>query len=717
MPESVQIHPVAAPPFAVVPKETERAALGPIRLRADLFEKGIGQRQQIQPAVQQMLIGMQRSIGNRGVEQFVRSGESFQSTTSIRRKPTSDYTPEEDPSKQASVQPANPQPTFAERPSPLGPLPESPSPAPSGEGAALGPSVADTPSVSPTVSDHPEGGVAPPSSDPAPSLNQPSTPAAKQPSPANPSSGVNWEEVITGNITRTGLEVTRVIPALGLSTGLAADGITAYNDIKTLKGIDAPWTKGLIGIRGVVGAANGVVGHLGYLNELFDDVAVASGVGAPLAVPGAAIRETIGAVKLGIDSGQTFLDLLLMTDAAYQQQTSPQQNQWKAMTTNYVGNFASSIVSTGIDGLAVMSAGTAQTQVITEAARSVKIVSAAKGQIIGFLQGLFGIYFGDLFPKEATSAPGSTARIVPTTQRIATDVGPDQQTSAADMRSLFLEGAALELQGMKRGYMIGDTILDLAQGAVKQDMDRLQNVVRVLSGGKDPFLFARDHATGSLKDMRERVSSLGKMAQSSTNAKQKAATVEGVADKMMKSVDAIQLPQLAAPTANTGLGALDKAYNATAGVATGGAQLLLNKARPALDSTKKAVNAPARSLKEHAVEIGGIMDMVNKQAVEQVKHAEIQIDLLAKQLSKCSNFEQVMNTLIEQVMRTVGLSGKFEIDDVRKAWKSLGLMIDNKIKFVDAERAKKTTAPMQRSFDDGFGPTPDSPPLPVAPPQ
>lgn len=619
------------------------------------------------------------------------------------------------------------------RPSAAAPTP-SPTPT-TAPGAS--PSPTPAPSTAAGRGTTPAGGPAPAAAGPArpndPGATAPSLPAPipdpNTPTLANASSGINWGAIWDGgatapNFTRGVLEIARIAPGWGGVAGVIADGINWWQDIDNLSNVDAPWTKTMLHVRNGIALLNNVVGHLQYIDELATDLGAISIVGVEIVPFTTTIHEFLSGVKLTLDGAQTMADFLLMCDAIYQRQTSPPGsptfNAWNNMTGNYMVNFGSSVFTTYMDVLGASTGGIANTEVIKNSVAAGRgIFQTAKyGQKAAqsIIQGWVGVWGGSPIagangpdapaspatvpasaPPATSAAPGSS----PAPARMADAAGSKLQLASGQLqrfpgsdaggssgfgqgvdataRRAFFSVVLAELQAMKNMYTVGDTAIGVAGESIDSMVAELRRVATELLDGQDPFIFARDSATRALDYLNGRIGDLAQMSALASNAHEKSDWLTNTANDLLGRVDALTVPAINLTGSNTGVGVVDTVTDFGANVANSGAQALLRQLEGAVTQAKRAAHVPLDAMKEHASEIGGFLQVVTDQAAEQIAFIQAKIAELSTQLAACNNFEDVINTLVNQILREAGIEGRVEVDDIRQGWRALGALIDDKI--------------------------------------
>ncbi len=609
------------------------------------------------------------------------------------------------------------------------------------------PTPAPAPASTPASSGQTGGGGAPATAgpsrpnDPGSSTTAPPAPVPipdpNTPTLANASSGINWGAIWDGgatapNFVRGGLEIARIAPGWGGVAGAVADGINWWQDIDNLSSVEAPWTKSMLHVRNAISLLNNVVGHLQYIDELATDLGAISIVGVEIVPFTTTIHEFLSGVKLTLDGAQTTADFLLMCDAIYQRQTSapgsPTFNAWNNMTGNYVVNFGSSVFTTYMDVLGASTGGIANTEVIKNAVTSGRSIfqTAKYGEkaVQSIIQGWIGVWGGSpaagangpdapAAPTPAASAP-APARMADPGLGSQSTFGPMQRIPGSDAggasgygsgvdavaRQAFFGVVLSELQAMKSMYTTGDVAIGVAGDSIDNMVAELRAVATELLDGQDPFIFARDSATRALDYLTRRIGDLAQMGALASNAHEKSDWLTNTANDLLGKVDALTVPHINLTGTSTGVGVVDDVTNFGANMANSSANALLHQLEGAVTQAKRAAHVPLDAMKEHATEIGGFLQVVTDQATEQITFIQGKIADLSAQLAGCNNFEDVINTLVNQILREAGIEGRVEVDDIRQGWRALGTLIDDRIAWAEGNMRGGGGGVASRSVDD-----------------
>ncbi len=627
---------------------------------------------------------------------------------------TPTYVPAPPPRPQPQV---GPPPPVAVPPSGVAPAPPTPAPAPSFEprppaAAAPSPMPTDSPSSGRSLEQAPT---------PMPGLGDraPAEPT-KVPRGSNrvpdPSCNMEWGSLwddpsAAMSVVRMPLEVLRAWPGFGLLAGVAADGMNVYQDFDLIADEDAPFIKGVMGARSILLVFNNAIGHITYVNQLVQKGLVVSVVGLEFAPVTVAINDLLKATKIVEEEFQSFIDVGLMVGAAYRAGKAPpgsqSQKNFDAMATNYAANVLVDQANFVIDIVDVVTGGISSGEVVKTGVRATDAIlkgSVKLGPIIrSILINWFGVYGGSIVgpvigkeraalaaasPRKA--APGS--KTPPLARSVQRQVAARTRGGAGGVtRRVAAEIILAELQGIRGAYVTGDMLLAGASDLIADMMAQLNEVATVATGGRDPFILARDSGKDALKDLSEMIGSLAEMEVLSKDSAGYTVDVTEAADSVLGFVDAVKVPDVEIPQAELGDTVVadfaEGLVNTVGGLTAAGLQLVVDQLNGAVDEMKPAVREPVEDIKAQAVEAGEFMEMFAKALREQIEWAEEKTEDISTKLGKCSNFEEFIDLMISEVMHMLGIEEDFHIDDIRQGWAALGVEIDEAIAWAQRMRA------------------------------
>jgi hypothetical protein len=543
-----------------------------------------------------------------------------------------------------------------------------------------------------------------PSSAPAGPTTAPGTTPASPtigdcPSPADAVSNIDWEGFWKDeklNIIRTALEVARLWPGFGLLAGGAADFINASQDFDAIKGEDADTIKDAMVVRHAIAITNNALGHAIYVTQLIQDIATASVVGAEVDAVTIPLNEAMLTVKVGLDGAQFMLDFGLLCGAKYRSMKAPpgpagdaSKAAWDGMVANYEANLLGDLVGGIFDIIDLSSAGFANAGPVKQGGKAVKeafsVAKFVKGLIKSVLQGWFGVWGGKAF--ERNKCYGVLGRQV------------EQQAA---------QFILTELTVMKASYQLGDLIIGAAADHIAKQIAELNQIATIATGGKDPFILARDAAVEGLGHMEQRIADLADMQVLSSSAKEKAEAVRGFCDEALAKIALVVVPTITLPKPQTGLGeTADELAAMAAEAANALVEGMISELREGVESLKREVSDPVRDIKGHADELGEFFQVVTDEALVQIGVASRKVADFKGKLAQCHKLEDVVNLIVRQVFDMVGMQSDFEIDDIRKLWVDVGGMIDEGIVWAQAlHDGERVPEPRNVTDEEDDVPTP-----------
>ena len=532
---------------------------------------------------------------------------------------------------------------------------------------------------------------------------------AREPAPAAAppaaGSGVDWahvwDEVMffengvpTSDSFRLIGEVGRVVPVFGAFTGAAADSIAAHQDVfgGTWK-YEAPITRTLLAARGATNLLNNGLGHLNYVSQLTQDtVALFSGFTGTWFTAG--INEGLAISKLIVDGFQSGLDATITTMALWNAiEAGPpapgnleEIDAWLALAVNYEANLVGDVIGMVVDGIDILTAGLGHGNTLEDIGLWLADMGVWGRNIFNLivdeLQGQLNLRGGGLLM-------GGLEEVV---QPAVARASLGREVSG---ESLALDAAIFQLRQVQGAHQLGDQLLGQAGGAVGELAARANEVGTALLDGQEPFTFVREQAADVVGEVRTRIAVLGELAQGGTNA---AATTDGVlanVAQMRAALEALEVPEelgLEAPDLGEGMlaDAGEAVLGAGAELAGQGASAALAQIQSALDAAKEAAFEGLDAVAENADEIGRFMQLLAEQSQRQAVELETMLATFEEALSRTQNFEELFETLIEQMLAAAGIEADIDFDDLRAAWADAGGWIDGMLADLEARRAGET---------------------------
>jgi hypothetical protein len=505
---------------------------------------------------------------------------------------------------------------------------------------------------------------------PAAPATAPQTPTG--PTPEDPSSGIDWEAILAGpgpSLIRTGLEVTRAIPVGGLFTGGISDAVNAVQDMRSVASVAPPELLVFMAGRHAIAIFNSVLGHAVYCVELVQDVATASVAGAEFDALTVPLNGLLLSGKLAVDGFQTGLDLLLRCSAMYGRFVLPGDDAakaaWQGMLDNYDANLLGDLGGAMLDAYDFGTVGFGNAQVVKTAATTAKEVFAACGFLktaaLTVLQGWWNVWGGN--------APG-VIRSLPTT----------------------VAGALIvqELMRMKTAYALADLAIDETSELFGALTAELELRAQAMLGGRDPFIAAREAAVAGLETMEGQIEELRTMHALTTDGAQKAAEVDEACGMGLALLDTLALPEPNLPDVELGEGAAadlaEDALNLGGMVLGAGLDVMMARVAEEVELIKGTLREPLETIRANAAAMGTFLQILTDEAAEMLAEAEERTARFREELARCEDFEDVTDTLIDQIFEVLGMGEGFEVEDVREGWAELGIQLDEALIWAEALR-------------------------------
>jgi hypothetical protein len=542
----------------------------------------------------------------------------------------------------------------------------------------------------------------------------PTTPGG--PDPASAASGQDWLAWFADtplNVIRSGLEITRVWPGVGAFTGLASDVANGFTDLYAIKDEDAPVVKTVLVIRNILNALNNLIGHVNYLGQLISDAALLSVIGAELTAIADAIGMTLKEIKILLDLAIGIIDIGLWAAAEQKARNAGPAGKaaWQGMVANYRANMIGDLATLLVDCWDAATATEGQGEMTKEALYSVRGFLQATRKfgptLINWIQGLFNVWGSKATASADASSSSADAAApaapVPAVARVV--AGPTVARLDVDGSSVARKAASMvivnELTQAKIAYGMADQMIDVAAQVVPHIVAHMEEQMRVVLGGRDPFEFFRDAGANILHSLSERAGALENAAVLSSSGKEKADAVRAGCDRALGVVDSLRLPSIDIP----------------------GADLLLGPVRGAMDSAKNMARAPINDLRGSADEVAEFLQIFADGAREQVGWCRQQLQELSEGLARCNSFEDVANLMLGKIQEVLGTGTNMTVQDIRNYWNELGPQIDAAMQWaielgqdgpVPAAPAAAATAPATPAdpSSGGASSAPSAAPLP-----
>lgn len=519
--------------------------------------------------------------------------------------------------------------------------------------------------------------------------------AVRTPDATSPTSGVDWATIWEAeglNLVRTALEVTRLIPAVGLWGGLAADAINAYQDITSVPEGDASeLMTAAISVRHVVNAANNAVGAVLYVDQLIQDGLAGSVIGAEF-VPFTFVINEIGTDgKVILDGAEFFCDASIAIAAHYGRVSSApgssEEAAWQGLVDGYQANMFTDLFSFGNDMIGLLSGGASQSGGIGQATRSFgQIARTAKWAWPAMRSFLISLW--NVWGSKTTADHGPTPSATPAgVARALGGVALHRQSDADPLAAFAWDVATAELRAMKGAYEVGDALLGEAGGLMAERIAEANEFMTAMLDGREPFEVIKETTVQMIADMNSRVGTLGELAALATDAQTNAASVREGVSGLMEQVRSLTVPSIEIPTPELGEGVAADIGEAVLGAgaeAAGAAlELVVDQVRDAVESAKEGLLGPLQSIIEEADGIGEFLAIVADGARIQVELCHGWVADLESKLAHCDSFPEMLEALVNQALDLVGIEGEFSFEQLHQSWKEIGPLIEEAIAYAE----------------------------------
>ena len=516
-------------------------------------------------------------------------------------------------------------------------------------------------------------------------------------------------------------ELSRVVPGVGLFTGVAADAVGGYQDVLAIPKGSGTITEGLIILRGVVNAINSAVGHVKYVTELIQDGLISSAIGsAALPISAAAINVESG-LKIYLDLSVQVIDSAVLVGAAQNQSLSdpksPEFGQWQKLIDGYQANLIGDIVGTVLDFVGMLSAGTANEGPIGQGARVLSTIGLLlrnhRQVLVSWAQGIFNVLGSGLPGIEGEQIPvkrkpGPSVPPAGSSQGAVSNaiVGPGGGSAAQSTALLATAGVVSEETASAR---VAWQTIDLGLGVLKkqsdQQMAELDAVVKRLSGGKGLFAVIRDSGLKAIGNLRARVDKITQFEPMAAEGRKKAEKVRDGAAGVLGTIDAFTVPDITIPRAKVGDGILAGAAEAVVNTASDAVntqlKALIRRLQQSVDTARSEARKPVVGARDKAVEFINVIDIAEKVALTQKAAMSKYADNFERGLAKCHGFEDAVDLMIVQIAAATGLT-PFTVQEVRDGWASIPAELD-RLDILAAGLRKRAAALAHEEEEDSAG--------------
>lgn len=482
----------------------------------------------------------------------------------------------------------------------------------------------------------------------------------------NPRSSIDWLGM-PASFARAGLDVTRVIPLVGMFTGMTADVIEGAQNLATAGDTGNQWMELGVMLRQGIVFMNNVIGHVLYVGELCQDAAIVSVVGIELEVVIAPGDEALAMFKLVLQSLQTVADIAILAGAVVGAENSVVgSEEWeahKSLASGFVVDAGLDVAGLLMDIGDTCTAGLMNGQVVKEATRSVfglkAFGQAFLDNLDDIIQAWISIFGGD----------GISAII---------DLGQQKSDGAttADAASIMIG----ELAEIQQVHSFGDGAITAATTQVETMLADLRTLQEEALGGKEPFIAMRDAMLDGLAQFEGRLIALQEADSLATSAESEVASILANLDAAEAAVDQLRLPEIKLPE-HTELGdnpladGIEGVVDTGAGVANEAIAAATQKLQAAIDAVKGAVVSEIHPQRAEIEAFAQFITTFKQLVAEQLALVTDAVTKLREHAAAADNPEELIDALLAQVAEMLGMEGELSVDELRQQWVAAGARI------------------------------------------
>ncbi len=468
-------------------------------------------------------------------------------------------------------------------------------------------------------------------------------------------SGIDWHQFWQNqkwNVARTVLEAGRMIPGWGLLPGLASDAINGWQDVSSLNGVDADGFKTAMVVRDAFSALDNVVGTVSYNVQLVQDIATASVVASEADAALVPINEFLSGLKAGMDGSLMAIDLIMESGALYNEINAPpgsaEEGKWRGVVNNYANNILGDTISVILDITSLASGGFSNSEGVKDVANEGKnvfsISKAFWNAFKGASQGWLSTWGGN----------------TPWHGIVKMQAG----------QTIVQEAAVIQLV-----YDGLTELIDAAADSVADQIAQMELLLTVLNDGQDPVVQIRDAGVAGLAAMQQKIGQLQQLETSAGTAHDKATTIASWCDDATSTVNGLQVPHLTVPQADTGSDTLDAVVNTVGGAAQVLVDELTSKITDLVTEAKSSIGDGLNTIKSNASDIAQFLQILQDQTAQQITYLQTTITDFMTKLANCQDFNQLFNTLLDEIGKAIGFDQGLSFEALRADWAQLGPLI------------------------------------------
>lgn len=465
-------------------------------------------------------------------------------------------------------------------------------------------------------------------------------------------------------------EMARVIPGVGMFTGVLAGSIQMYQDLMTSIQTGDVFLGGVTLLRNSVNLVNGLIGDVSYLITALQDAGLVATAGSTATGPGVAIagtiegfivfcNEIVSILNFILDLVMLFLDTLVVVHTTLKLSLVPMNEDeiaaHKNLRVGYIGNGAADLISTFLDGLDVASAGLLHGEVIEKFAKAYKGMSFLQKFGIKALGKLDEILAGIIIPGEVNLIQG---------KREGEELEDDDENGLEELLGTFVL-ANQKFESLDGG---AKALLDMWPTFVEQ----MEAKIEEMSDGREPFEVAQEMFDQALAEMEMKITSMTFIQDQLTNVDNNILTGLAEIEKVESMIDQISIPEVEVPDIDLGDNPIADGLE---GVLETGADVVaetLNKgirlANQELDKIKDSMKAGIVEFKEELLYFRLVIEESQKVLSSHKEELRDFINTTREQLADCGSFEDLFDKIIGEIGKVLGLEGEIDVDTLREEW-------------------------------------------------
>jgi hypothetical protein len=507
-------------------------------------------------------------------------------------------------------------------------------------------------------------------------LRNPAPPTAA-PVPATgivPMLAAFWPDT-TWSQTRLALDIARIVPAVGLITGLGADLMGAWDDfaaVPTGNTMLAVLNYGLLGVRStlnvVVNGAEGVLALTQAAQWAQAGIAAfeaMTGIGVPKAivdfvgmVGAMAAGEGVGLFLAETDGVLALLDALITIQAGIWGAMAPvspaDRAKWKELAWGYLANTLGDIATLPVVGAGMASLNFLPSGAIAQAIDSLTLIAKnqqlAKRVITGLLRSFWNVRGGNVLPKIPGPGPpppqGLDPRPDPPPPAEATPVLARATADPAEDPSW-----AVQLEAAQACYERGESVMGDAASGWAELLASAGAMVENAIGAPE-----------ALEALRAQLPQCAEMMQS------RLATVEGLADQLSGGIETLdafggRIDELVA-TADAPIPALDDVPQEL--------RSAIDPLIAAFEAAKPALLEPLRQLQGELAELRPQLEAAAEAAHDTVAVLQEGVERVAEAAASCDDISEFVNDLAALPAALATGQEAVSIDATLADWRTLG---------------------------------------------